>query len=53
MGRKRAEREYHVNVVNPGGVLKKEDAQRFAKWFLNWAIANGTIKLPRREGAEV
>lgn len=49
-GRKRTERNFRVNVINPGGILKEEDARRFAKWFLRWAIDNGAIKLPGRRG---
>ena len=51
-GRKRTERNFRVNMINPGGILKEEDARRFAKWFLRWAIDNGAIKLPGRKGAE-
>ena len=50
-GRKRTERNFRVNVINPGGILKEEDARRFAKWFLRWAIDNGAIKLPGRKEA--
>lgn len=52
MGRRKTERNFRVSVVNAGGVLKKEDARLFAKWFLRWAIANGSIQLPQRKGAE-
>lgn len=52
MGSKKADWNYRVNVVNPGGELKDEDVRLFAKWLLKWSIANGTITLPRRKEEE-
>lgn len=49
MSRKRNEFNYNIKVVNAGGELRQSDVRLFAKWLLDWGIANGSINVERSE----